>query len=54
MFSGMPVVSLPFLQFEKRAGALFIDCVGEMAVVGEGETVFDYTKKWFDMVNRSP
>ncbi len=23
-----------------------------MAVAGEGETVLDYTKKWFDMVNR--
>lgn len=31
---------------------MFIDCIGEMAVAGEGETVLDYTKKWFDMVNR--
>ncbi len=30
----------------------FIDCLGELAVEGEGDDVLTYTRKWFDLVNR--
>ena len=30
----------------------FITCLGEMAVVGEGDNLLTYTEKWFDLVNR--
>ena len=42
-------------KFDKRKGqkyALFVDCIGEIAVAGDGENVLEYTRKWFDIVNR--
>ena len=42
-------------KFEKQKGqkyALFVDCLGEIAVAGDGENILEYTRTWFDIVNR--
>ena len=44
-------------KYEKKMGenevySQFIDCLGEMAVEGEGDDVLTYTRKWFELVNR--
>ena len=30
----------------------YCDCLGEMAVEGEGDDVLTYTRNWIDKVNR--
>lgn len=42
-------------KYEKRAGekfSQFVVCLGEMAVVGEGEDLLAYTRTWINLVNR--
>ena len=44
-------------RYEKKKGQIqlhsqFIDCLGEMAVEGDGDDVLTYTRTWFDLVNR--
>ena len=42
-------------KYETKCGEVysqFVQCLGEMAVEGEGDDVLTYTRKWFDQVNR--
>ena len=42
-------------KYEKQKGKVcsqFIDCLGEMAVEGDGDDVLTYTWTWFELVNR--
>ena len=42
-------------KYEKKSGEVasqYIQCLGDMAVEGEGEDLQEYTKKWFEIVNR--
>ena len=32
--------------------SIYVQCLGDMAVEGEGDDIFTYTRKWFDQVNR--
>ena len=41
--------------YEARSGEVasqYIQCLGEMAVQGEGDDLQEYTRKWFELVNR--
>ena len=42
-------------KYETRHGeaySQYVQCLGDMAVEGEGDDVLSYTRKWFDLVNR--
>lgn len=42
-------------KYETKCGDVYsqyVQCLGDMAVEGEGEDVLTYTRKWFDQVNR--
>ena len=42
-------------KYETKCGNVysqFVQCLGDMAVKGEGDNLLTYTRKWFDQVNR--
>ena len=42
-------------KYETKCGDMYsqyVQCLGDMAVEGEGDDILTYTRKWFDQVNR--